>query len=93
MAWRVRRARRAQGARGAWRVAEGFWAAEGVVMLEGRANLVGVKAQKCARGWRERGVVEGRRVRRVGGSVGPTSLNATPTLAGGRTARPALAPV
>lgn len=68
MAWRVRRARRARGARGAWRVAEGFGAAEGVVMLE-RANLVGVKAQKCAR-WRERGVVEGRS---VGGLEGPSA--------------------
>ena len=70
MAWRVRRARRARGARGAWRVAEGFWAAEGVVMLEGRANLVGVKAQKCARGGGERGVVEGWS---VGGLEGPSA--------------------
>lgn len=72
MAWRVRRARRARGARGAWRVAEGFWAAEGVegVVMLAAANLVGVKAQKCARRWRERGVVEGRS---VGGLEGPSA--------------------
>ena len=91
MAWRVRRARRARGARGAWRAVEGFWALEGVVMLEG-PNLGRGKSTKYSRrgggGDRvERRGLEGWRVRR------PDHLNDTPTLAGGRAARPALAPV
>ena len=76
MAWRVRRARRARGARGAWRAVEGFWALEGVVMLEGPNLGRGKSTKYSPRGGGDR-VVERRRVGglegwRVGGSVGPT---------------------
>ena len=67
MAWRVRRARRARGARGAWRAVEGFWALEGVVMLEG-PNLGRGKSTKYSRrgggdGMERVGGLEGWRVR------------------------------